>query len=508
MGNDCGSYDGAMVAHAQGAIEHVPVAGTASVPPAAPPEERFELEPILTAIVQSHVAAEERLPGQQPIVIPHVWYSDTGDVLNVELGKAYLPTDYTITFEEQVNAIVSLLITYTQQRTPIYNVDVWFEGKDIFFYFPEERGPEDRVVPKSVPEAKHRPKRDLGNGRVLVSAGHGVYYNSRYKDWRAQRDPVNHMVEDFSTPAFARRLERFLVARGGAEVIQARSDEGARHVDSDMPWHYMAARYHIQAMLPELPSVWNSPGKSALGMEERDQDIRSRPLFANHLGVDAAIHLHTNADASPETRGIRVFHHVKSPESKHFAGLALCYMKESLSSNAFYANFPILSHASRENHAENRLADMASIIAELGFHTNKDDADAIQSDSFQVLTMRGLEKAYRMFKQGNGCVPFGATYSDVTVMSDSTAEASITFAGFPRFPVRLESVVAECPSGVMCWPLAGYFKEPTAPLAISHSCLAKEPFTMKWNVRFIDADGISARTTAVMHCKPKAKTPS
>jgi N-acetylmuramoyl-L-alanine amidase len=496
-----------MVAHAEGTIEHVPVAGTASVPPAAPPEERFELEPILTAIVQSHVAAEERLPGQQPIVVPHVWYSDTGDVLNVELGKAYLPTDYTITFEEQVNAIVDLLISYTEQRTPIYRVDVWFEGKDIFDYFPDERGPEDRVVPKQVQEAKYRPKRDLGNGRVLISAGHGIYYNSRYKDWRAQRDPVNRVVEDFWTPSFARRLAKLLQERSDSEVVQARSSDATRHADSNMPWSYMAARYHIQTMLPELPSIWNSPGKSALGMEERDQDTRSRPLFANHLGADAAIHLHTNADARPEVRGIRVFHHMQSPESKRLADLALCYMKESLSSNDFYSTFPVARQAIPKNHGENRLATMPSIIAELGFHTNKDDADAIQNDSFQVLTMRGLEKAYRMFKQGNECVPFGATYSDVTVMSDSIAEASITFAGFPRFPVRLESVVAECPPGVMCWPLAGYFKKPTDPLAISHSCLAKEPFTMKWNVRFIDADGISARTTAVMHCKPKAKTP-
>lgn len=111
--------------------------------PTVPVEERPGFELILTGIVQSHVATEERLPGQQALVMPKVWFNEKGDVLNVELGRAYLPTYYTMTFEERLISISEALINYMEKASPIYQVDLWFEGQDIFDYFPEERGPSD-----------------------------------------------------------------------------------------------------------------------------------------------------------------------------------------------------------------------------------------------------------------------------------------------------------------------------------------------------------------------------
>ena len=468
--------------------------------PSAPIEERARLEPILTALVQEHLAREDRLPGQQPIVNPRVWYNQEGDTLNIDLGRAYLPTHYTITFEERLNVITSILYE-AAQPTPIYRLKVWFDGKDIFEYFPEEKGYEEAIVPRR----SRRSKRSAGGGKVLISPGHGIYFNSKYKDWRAQRDSSNFVVEDFITPVFARHLSGYLHDRSHAEVFLSRSTKAAAHPESGRPWLSMAARYYIKHELPEHTPIWKSIGQkpSAEGLEERDQDIRSRPLYANHLGVDAAIHLHTNAHTDRTTRGIRVFHHPKDPESKRLGDLALCYMKESLGTNSSFAGFPISGKSREDNHGENRLAHMPSIIAELGFHTNKDDANAILNNVFQDLAMRGLEKAYRMFRAGHGCEQFSATYNDVTVISDSTATASVAFGGFPRFPVRYESTVAECPSGVMCRPIVGRFRDALQPLTITHSCLTSEPFTIKWNVYFIDADKVRAETTATMHCQPK-----
>ncbi|HEY4291772.1 hypothetical protein [Luteibacter sp.] len=116
--------------------------------PRAPIEERMDMEPVLTALVQEHLAKEERLAGQQSMVSPRIWYSEEGDTINIDLGRAYLPTHYTLTFEERVNGIAAILYE-AEKPTPIYKVDVWFDGKDIFDYFPEERGPADRAVPKA-----------------------------------------------------------------------------------------------------------------------------------------------------------------------------------------------------------------------------------------------------------------------------------------------------------------------------------------------------------------------
>jgi len=474
-------------------------------PPGAPLEERMELEPILSSLVHNHIAKEERLPGQQPYVVPKVWYSEEGRVLNVELGKAYLPTDYTISFEERMIAIADLLYIYTEKRTPIYKVDLWFDGKNVYDYFPEERGPAERVDTESRSDARRRSKRVAGGGRVMVAAGHGIYYNSKYKDWRPQRGPSNSILEDMITPTFAGFLQTYMTERSGVEVIRARPPRLAVHAESGRRWGAIAARYHIKDAVPELPAIWSSAGKrSSEGLEERDQDIRSRPLYANHLGVDTLFHLHTNAHADSSVRGIRAFHHPKSPESKRLGQLALCYMKESLGTNASFAKFPVARDPLAADHGENRLADMPSIIVELGFHTNAEDAAAIQNYVFQGLATRGLEKAYRMFKEGNGCETFSATYSEVTVVSDSTRDAEIVFGGFPRFPVKYTSTVAECPSGILCVSLGGRFATAETPRTITHSCSSSQPMTMKWNVTFTDADGVKAEALSTVHCQPKA----
>lgn len=470
--------------------------------PSAPMEERIRLEPILTALVQAHLAKEERLPGQQPIIHPRVWYNDEGNTLNVDLGREYVPDTYTISFEERLNAITSIVYE-AAQPTRIYRLNVWFDGRDIFYYFPEEKGPADRGIADH--KSASRAKRSLRT-RVLVAAGHGVYYNSRFKDWRPQREPSNFVVEDFITPVFARHLTRHLQDRSDAEVFLARSTQIAIYPESAKPWLSMAARYHIKSELPDFTAIWNSAGRepSGAGLNERDQDIRSRPLYANHLGVDAVIHLHTNAHDDASVRGIRTFHYSNSSESKRLGDLALCYMKESLGSNSSYASFPVSNESRADNHGENRLANMPSIIAELGFHTNEDDAQAIRNDVFQSLTMRGLEKAYRMFREGHGCEHFSATYPDVSVVSESSVEASVTLGGFPRFPVRYASTIEECPSGIICRPVMGRFQNASQPLTVTHTCLAAEPFTIRWKVVFTDADGIQAQTTTSLHCQPKS----
>ncbi len=471
--------------------------------PKAPISERIEFEQILTALVQQYLTKKEPLEGQQAMIVPKVWYSDEGDTINIDLGKGFLPPHYSISLEERVNEIADILY-YTEKPTEIFRVSVWFDGKDIFDYFPEERGPTERRVLEVNPQARSRSKRDIGESKVLVAAGHGIYYNSKYKDWRAQRDRTNGIVEDFITPAFARLLQDYLRGRSNSTVHRARSTDISAHPDSAQPWSLMAARYHIKNVLPEHAEIWNSAGSAgATSTGEREQDIRSRPLYANHLGVDALIHLHTNA-ASASRRGVEVFHQPNSSDSKRLGDLALCYMRESLRTNSAYADFPVALVSSPKNHGENRLAEMPSIIAEMGFHTNPKDAVAIQSYVFQDLAMRGLEKAYRMFKEGNGCETFSATYSEVTVVSDSTRDAEIVFGGFPRFPVKYTSTVAECPSGILCVSLGGRFATAETPRTITHSCSSSQPMTMKWNVTFTDADGVKAEALSTVHCQPKA----
>jgi N-acetylmuramoyl-L-alanine amidase len=468
------------------------------------PEHRASLEPVLRGLLQTRVDVQERLPGQAAIiVVGNVSFSESGDRLVVELGKGYVPASYDFEFEDSIHELSNEVYAYMETIGPIYAVSFTFEGRDIFDYFPSERGPASQTEDSKGEQLLQRA--EARKGRVLVSAGHGYYFHKKF-GWTTQRSLVNGIIEDFATPAFAASLDGYLRSRSGIEIFRARSLSRERHAESGKPWTDVASRYFLKDMLPEHPGIWNSKPGEGGDKEEYKQDIRSRPLYGNHLGVDAAIHLHTNADDNPSLRGIRIYHFPGRGADKRLATVALCYIKESLRSNQAFETFPVASQSHEANHGENRYAEMPSVIAEVGFHTNGDDAAAIGSYVFRDLAMRGLEKGYRMFREGRGCEPFTVEHPDVNLVSDTPFKVDVVFGGAPRFPVKYEMAVTECTPGIICTPRYGRFDDPASPLTIDYGCTAMKghPFTIKWDASFIDADGIKAKAPVTMTCKPKA----
>lgn len=464
---------------------------------------RASLEPILRGLLQAQVDAQERIPGQAPvIVVSEVSFNDSGDELVVELGKGYVPTYYGGDFEDHIHALANNVYAYMEKIGPLRSVDFTFEGRDILDYFPYEKGLKEQAEMSQQDALFHRA--NAGTGRVFVSGGHGYYFHKKY-GWTTQRSLINGIIEDFATPAFAASLNTYLSSRSGAEVFRARSLSRERHAESDKPWTDMASRYFLKDMLPDAPEIWNSKPGEGGDMEEYNQDIRSRPLYANHLGVDAAIHLHTNADTSPETRGIRVFYTKGRQADERLATTALCYIKESLQSNPSFEDFPVGSMPSMGRYGENTYATRPSIVAEIGFHTNKEDATAIGNYVFRDLTMRGLEKGYRMFREGRGCEEFTVTHPEVSLVSETPVKIDVVFSGAPRFPVKYAMIVTECSPGITCTPRYGEFEDSAAPLTIRYDCMAMkdQSFTTKWEAFFTDADGVKAKTPVAMTCKPK-----
>lgn len=65
----------------------------------------------------------------------------------------------------------------------------------------------------------------------------------------------------------------------------------------------MAARYNLQEILPGQPEIWNSLPTATHDLREYDEDIRSRPLYANHLNATGLISVHTNGfESDPRVR--------------------------------------------------------------------------------------------------------------------------------------------------------------------------------------------------------------
>jgi len=82
-------------------------------------------------------------------------------------------------------------------------------------------------------------------------------------------------------------------------------------------------QYPAEAAKPDLPDVWNSLPNSSSSLRERDEDIRSRPRYANHLDARALIHLHTNA-GNPAASGARAYVAEGRPETSDWR--AACFV--------------------------------------------------------------------------------------------------------------------------------------------------------------------------------------
>jgi hypothetical protein len=199
-------------------------------------------------------------------------------------------------------------------------------------------------------------------------------------------------VEDFITPEYARELARWFRERNGADTSFPRAEAILAHDPSGEPWWQLGARYNLKNILPDNIEIWHSlPGDQGSN-RERNEDIVSRPLYANHLGADAVFHLHTNA-AEPTASGTRLFYHEGRDNDKRLAENVLCYMKEIIQAQGPYEKYNVPSQAiSRSNLGENREAKMPSVIVESGFHTNASDAVALQDPVFRTAAMKGVEK--------------------------------------------------------------------------------------------------------------------
>ncbi|MGO4778447.1 N-acetylmuramoyl-L-alanine amidase, partial [Lysobacter sp. 2RAB21] len=135
-------------------------------------------------------------------------------------------------------------------------------------------------------------------------------------------------------------------------------------------------------------------------MREQNEDIRSRPLYANYLSASKLIHIHTNGPSATAT-GPRVLYYPGRTVDQQLATSILCGMKETIHALPAYANFTVpAAPTPSDGEGETRLAAMPSVIVEVAFHSNPTDAAALKDPAFRTAAMKGVEKGYRIHTQG------------------------------------------------------------------------------------------------------------
>lgn len=407
------------------------------------PREKRQLERLLTQEVQALVDRINAKNGIKKKTAVQIKIDGHRSKAIANLGRNFLPARMGAEWEETAHAIETEIDATLYGLFEYRGTEFQFSGIDILKYFPEERA----MIPKS-----RSIRAESSATPVMVAPGHGVYRHYGFNDWRPQRDEHNGIVEDFITPLYAVELNSLLHQRGFTYTDAfVRSSSTELHPQSNWQRQDMAARYHLEEQIPNRPDIWDSLN-STDSLRDYDDDIRSRPLYANARNASTLIHIHTNASDDPSVRGARVYVYTGRSADTALATNVLCAMKQTIQALPEFAAFPVSSLPIEGNHGENRLAEMPSIIVEVAYHTNAQDAAALKNPAFRKAAMKGVERGYRAYRAGKTCAPFAITsIPQASGPQNISIPIQIHFAGQPQFPIAIHTTPVICAPGWTCW---------------------------------------------------------
>lgn len=410
-------------------------------------------------------------------------------------------------FAAQLDGTIADLLDELGISYPAFRYE--YNGHDWYYYHPEDEK-EDREHQLKY-ESRMQQKGNAAaiptqGAKVAISAMHGYYWRVFEQAWALQRPTEsNGIIEDFITPTFVDPLSNWLTTRSTALIYLPRSQSTAIYPVSGFPWWQMDGRENLKVIYPDNPEIWHSLSRPLPNRDpnlwQYDEDIRSRPLFANHIGADALFNLHTNA-GPPTASGTRAFVAENRSYDMALANNVLCGMNELIHAQDSYTGFKVDSQARQDDHyGENRLASMPAVVLEIAFHTNASDAAALKDPVFVDAAMKGVEKGFRLQAEGKVCKPFKITsIPDVTAQRPNSVNVPVNFEGFPYFPVTLTVEYTSCPAGETCTGGTVVHNTPEdSPFVFSFECSGSSstPSTSGWRSYMTDADGV--KTNAVAH---------
>jgi N-acetylmuramoyl-L-alanine amidase len=238
----------------------------------------------------------------------------------------------------------------------------------------------------------------LGLRRIAVSPGHGYYQNAA-GNWVLQRGYWQGIIEDFVNHDMI-TLVRDELQAAGAEVLPTRNlDRTAGTGESGFARWQEAARYHVKA-LGAPASVWNEPGYDHLS-----QDIRCRPLWANHVNADVLVSLHNNGGGGTGSETLYDTNNGFGTESKRLAdavhGRVIAAIRREYS--ATWADRRVQGF--NGNYGENRLATRPAILIEVAFMDRPTpDNAALQDAAFHRLVARAIREGVEDYFAGSPAV--------------------------------------------------------------------------------------------------------
>ena len=152
--------------------------------------------------------------------------------------------------------------------------------------------PLDRLL--AAPTARRYRVHAAFRGPIVISAGHGAYWNEHVNRWLLQRDHYWDIVEDFVNWDITRHVLDDLAGRGIDARPTRHPDPAAGDGRSGLPSWQEGGKYFIRTA--------GAPADvSDFGVNEYNRDINSRPFYANWIDAAAIVSIHNNGGWSTGT---------------------------------------------------------------------------------------------------------------------------------------------------------------------------------------------------------------
>ncbi len=235
---------------------------------------------------------------------------------------------------------------------------------------------------------------------VVLSPGHGYYYDSWQNRWKLQRVYYNGIVEDFINHDIITELGQ-RIDDSVAQVYYTRemNRSAAKHTKGYPMWQ-MSSREYLKERGDVPENVWNSYNGSAYESNIAD-DIRARPLYANYVEGDVLINLHNNGGGGCGTETWYDTYNGYGGKSKELAKLVQSKLIQKIRAewNSGWCDRGIKS--SDGGYGENREFNGPAVLIELGFMDNPSDNNALQQKRFRDIANQAIKEAVLEFRNNH-----------------------------------------------------------------------------------------------------------
>lgn len=228
-------------------------------------------------------------------------------------------------------------------------------------------------------------KPQTDNLSVVLSPGHGWYYNTWARGWRLQRVWYNGIVEDYINSTIVQELKTKLDPLFSPINSTRELDVNAGNLpETGFPLWQMSAYKNLE--YKGLPaSVWNDDGGSKTEETNYAKDIRSRGLYTNYIEADAMISIHNNGGGGCGTETLYDSTNGYGNRSFLLANTIQYKIIDTLRKN-WDANWCDRGTKGFDgNYGENRIFKGPAALVEIAFMDRVSENNALQSPVFRNL---------------------------------------------------------------------------------------------------------------------------